>query len=164
MQNRTSSGGRSEAGNLQPAGRPASQRRNRNADRPLPSFGDRSRAKLGSLWCGSMRAKGKVGAQVRSISLEGSRILPGKFTGQRVSREGSEPAGCHFGGVRSSGPCRPVMPGEQTGGNLRSILWQAELAAQGATQRAARGAPELMTVAAAGLWSDAATLVLSGSF
>jgi hypothetical protein len=61
--------------------------------------------------------------------------------------------------------CRcPNPPKEQLGGNLRSIVRQAELAAQVATQKAARGAPELMTVAAASVRSDAATLVLSGSF
>jgi hypothetical protein len=48
----------------------------------------------------------------------------------------------------------PAQPGEQFGGNLRSILWQTELAAQGATQGATREAPELVTVAAAGAWDQ----------
>ena len=49
---------------------------------------------------------------------------------------------------------------EQLRGNLRSILWQADLAAPGATQRAAREAPELIAEAAAGVARPAETLVL----
>jgi len=57
--------------------------------------------------------------------------------------------------MRGQMGCRCPDPlTEQLGGNLRSIVWQAELAAQGATQWAARGAPELIPVAAAGVWSD----------
>ena len=55
----------------------------------------------------------------------------------------------------------PVGVKEQKGGNLRSILWQADLAAPGATQRAAREAPELIAEAAAGVDRPAETLVLS---
>ena len=49
---------------------------------------------------------------------------------------------------------------EQSGGNLRSIVWQADLAAPGATQWAAREAPELVVEAAAGVDRPAETLVL----
>lgn len=49
---------------------------------------------------------------------------------------------------------------EQLVRNLRSIVWQADLAAPGATQRAAREAPELIAEAAAGVDRPAETLVL----
>ena len=49
---------------------------------------------------------------------------------------------------------------EHKGRNLRSIVWQADLAAPGATQWAAREAPELVAKAAAGVDRPAETLVL----
>src|SRR5262245_26125339 len=52
------------------------------------------------------------------------------------------------------------MVKEQKGGNLRSIVWRADLAAPGATQRAAREAPELIEEAAAGVVRPAETLEL----
>ena len=50
--------------------------------------------------------------------------------------------------------------GEQKDRNLRSIVWQADLATPGATQWAAREAPELVAEAAAGVQRPAETLVL----
>jgi hypothetical protein len=67
--------------------------------------------------------------------------------------------------MRDQMGCRwPTSQGEQFGGNLRSILWQADVAAQEAspwaTQGAARRVPEVITVADARAGRPTDALVL----
>jgi hypothetical protein len=65
-------------------GQAASEAPHLKAGRPGRPIVGRSRRKLGGMRCGSMRAKGKAGAQERSIGQEGSRSCRESSQGRRT--------------------------------------------------------------------------------